>query len=570
MSQKPILNLLKKIYGDSQGTVAYEKFNSLMIDFPRKSEKHQESFSSADIVLITYGDSLISKSDNSPLKTLHSFCNSHLKNIVSTIHILPFFPYSSDDGFSVKDFHAVDEQLGSWDDIQALNGDFELMFDFVLNHISAQSGWFKSYLDGDDEFKDLAVETDPNLDLSLVTRPRSLPLLTPFKKKSGEEVHVWTTFSADQVDVNFASVSILVKMVEILLHYVAMGATILRLDAIAFLWKEIGTTCLHLENTHNMVKLFRLILDQVAPGVKILTETNVPHQENISYFGNGKDEAQMVYNFTLPPLLLHSFLKQDTSLFSSWVSTLQLESRENTFFNFTASHDGIGVRPLEGILDKADLDDIIKMVKANGGQVSYKHNTDGSESPYELNITYVDAYLRGDVGNDPHQAKRFLASQAIQLVLPGVPAVYIHSLLGTHNWKEGVRQTKRARTINRRKLYIEELEEELNDKSSFRSNIFYSYCDLIRNRIQQPAFHPKADFTVLNVEPRLFCIERKNEQQRIICLTNVTDQEITLSFEKEEFKPCNYDILLDETVKNDQLHFKPYQSRWLTVNSKTA
>ncbi|MCG8336675.1 MAG: sugar phosphorylase [Proteobacteria bacterium] len=570
MSQKRILNLLKKLYGDSQGTLAHEKINGLIINFPKKSEKYQESFSSADIVLITYGDSIKSKSKDSPLKTLHSFCNNHLKNIVSTIHILPFFPYSSDDGFSVKDFHAVDEHLGTWEDIQALNSDFELMFDFVLNHISAQSEWFRKYLDGDDEFKDLAIETDPNLDLSLVTRPRSLPLLTPVKKKSGEEVHVWTTFSADQVDVNFASVTILLKMVEILLHYVAMGATILRLDAIAFLWKEIGTTCLHLENTHNMVKLFRLILDEVAPDVKILTETNVPHPENISYFGDGKNEAQMVYNFTLPPLLLHSFLKKDTSLFSEWVSTLKLESRENAFFNFTASHDGIGVRPLEGILDKADLDEIIKMVKANGGQVSYKRNTDGSESPYELNITYVDAYLRGERGSDPYQASRFLASQAIQLVLPGVPAVYIHSLLGTHNWKEGVEQTKRARTINRRKLLIEELEEELADKSSFRSQIFYPYCELIRNRIQQPAFHPKADFNVLNIEPRLFCVERKNEQQKIICLTNVTDQEIAISRKNEDLIHCNYDILRGKTLEGDQLTFKPYQSCWLTVNPQTA
>ncbi len=570
MSHKPILNLLRKIYGDAKGNLAYEKINSHIIDFPKKSEKYQESFSPADVVLITYGDSIKSESQEPPLKTLHTFCTKHLKNLFSTIHILPFSPYSSDDGFSVKDFYAVDKHLGSWEDIKTLNGDFELMFDFVLNHISAQSEWFRLYLEENPDYKHLAIEADPDEDLSLVTRPRSLPLLTKIKKNSGKEAHVWTTFSADQVDINFGSVTILTKMIKILLFYVIMGATILRLDAIAFLWKEIGTTCVHLPNTHNIVKLFRLILDEVAPNVKILTETNVPHHENISYFGNGKDEAQMVYNFTLPPLLLYSFLKQDIEMFGDWVSSLRLESPENTFFNFTASHDGIGVRPLEGILPQEELDEIINMVKANGGQVSYKSNTDGSESPYELNITYVDACLRGEKNSDLNQAKRFIASQAIQLVLPGVPAIYIHSLLGTHNWQEGVSQTKRARTINRRKLFVEELEKELADSNSFRSSIFYPYLDLIKKRTQQPAFHPKADFKVLKLQPNLFAIKRAAVDQTVYCFTNISDQAFSLSLKEPEVDNCSFDIVSGEIVDIGSLHFEAFQSRWLTDNPQTA
>jgi sucrose phosphorylase len=162
----------------------------------------------------------------------------------------------------------------------------------------------------------------------------------------------------------------------------------------------------------------------VAPDVVIITETNVPHAENISYFGNGRDEAQLVYNFTLPPLLFYSFVKEDSTILSRWARDLHLPSSQNTFFNFTASHDGIGVRPLEGILPPEELQALIEIVNANGGKVSYKQNPDGTESPYELNITYVDAIL---ADQNSTRADKFLASQAIQYVLPGVPATYILS-----------------------------------------------------------------------------------------------------------------------------------------------
>ena len=213
-----------------------------------------------------------------------------------------------------------------------------------------------------------------------------------------------------------------------------------------------------------MVKLFRAILDLVAPDVMILTETNVPYAENISYFGNGRDEAQMVYNFTLPPLLFYSFVNEDTTVLSDWAKGLRLESSSNTFFNFTASHDGIGVRPLEGILPSQALDELVEVVKANQGQVSYKRNPDGSDSPYELNITYIDAIL---ADKESTRADRFLASQAIQYALPGVPATYIHSLLGSRNWVQGAQQTGRARTINRGKLQLNDVLNEFNDSDSF-------------------------------------------------------------------------------------------------------
>jgi glycosidase len=422
-----------------------------------------------------------------PLKTLHHFAADHFKEVFSGIHILPFFPYSSDDGFSVTDFQAVRPDLGSWGDIHSIGNDFHLMVDLVANHVSAESGWFQSYLAGEKGFDDLAIEVDSKADLSGVIRPRALPLLSAFTKQPDRQVHVWTTFSADQIDLNYDSLDVLENMVRILLFYVSQGAKIIRLDAIAYLWKNIGTSCIHLPQTHDMVRLFRKVLDLTAPGVVLVTETNVPHDENISYFGSGDDEAQMVYNFTLPPLLLYSLATGSARVFSDWARTLVPPSSRTAFFNFTASHDGIGVRPLEGILPSSEISRLADRVRQNGGHVSEKQNPDGSLSPYELNITYLDALKDPSVSTDLLQIPRFLASQAVALAIPGVPAVYIHSMLGSQNWTEGVRLTGRARTINRARLSADTVYAELADPGSRRARIYSSYADMLRVRSRQSA-----------------------------------------------------------------------------------
>jgi len=298
----------------------------------------------------------------------------------------------------------------------------------------------------------------------------------------------------------------------------------------------------------------------VAPDVIILTETNVPHDENISYFGDGRDEAQMVYNFTLPPLLFYSFVKEDASLLSQWARGLRLESEHNTFFNFTASHDGIGVRPLEGILDPEELNGLVDIVKANNGQVSYKKNPDGSESPYELNITYVDAIL---ADKSSTRAEKFLASQAIQYALPGVPATYIHSLLGSRNWIEGVGQTGRARTINREKLQVEKLISELNNPESFRARIFFPYLNLIKTRKKQSAFHPNAGFEILQIDPTVFGIKRYSQDQTIYALTNISSRPISVSLSETVPTGPTTDLITGETVNTTAFHLNPYQYMWL-------
>jgi glycosidase len=558
-----IQQILTDVYGEVAGRAAFDKILPIIKRHSDLKSRKKTHFSQEDIFLITYGDTL-NKTGEAPLETLYNFAESQFKDVFSTIHILPFFPYSSDDGFSVIDFFAVNPELGDWKDIQRLGRKFRLMFDLVLNHVSSKSAWFQNYLDEKSRYEDLAIEVDPSTDLSLVTRPRSLPLLTRFHKTSGNTVHVWTTFSADQIDLNYKSLDVFEKMINVLLFYVTKGAAVIRLDAVAYLWKEIGTSCIHLRQAHRMVQLFRKVLDVAAPDTLLITETNVPHPENVSYFGDGKNEAQMVYNFTLPPLLLYTFIRQDAGALSRWAECLRIDSPDNTFFNFTASHDGIGVRPLEGILAWDEIEKLMDIAKKNGGGVSYKKDPDGSNSPYELNITYVDALLNPENKNDPLHIPRFLASQAIQLVLPGVPAIYIHSILGSRNWLEGVRRTQRQRAVNREKLRVDDVLSQLKDPETFRSRIFYPFVHMIKTRKKQSAFHPKADFELLHIDPKVFVVVRRSKAQTIYTVTNVSSSRVNVSLSDAKAPSLMKDLITGDDFRTDAITLAPYQFLWLS------
>ena len=555
--------LLGKIYGENEAAWARELVAPLIESFAPLEKRRGELFDQRDVFLITYGDSL-KKSGERPLRTLRDFAVRRFKGVFDTIHILPFFPYSSDDGFSVMDFAAVNPELGDWPDIRAFGEDFGLMFDLVINHVSAKSDWFAKYLAQEEGFDELAIEVGPGVDLSMVVRPRTLPLLTEFTKKSGEKVRLWTTFSADQIDLNYRSPQVLEKMLAVLLLYLSQGATALRLDAIAYLWKEIGTSCIHLEQTRDVVRLIRTVVDRLAPGTVVITETNVPHEENVGYFGNGRDQAQMVYNFTLPPLLLYSIHKGDAKKLSDWAEGLSTPSDQCAFFNFTASHDGIGVRPLEGIVADEEIACLAEIVLKNGGRVSSKSNPDGSQSPYEFNIVYLDALRDPAASDGSTDIARFLVSQAVQYALPGVPATYIHSVLGSRNWGEGVEKTGMARSINREKLDADAVEKQLSDPDSFRSRVFYPYLEMIRIRRSQPAFHPNATFRVLRGDPRVFACERRCEEQTLFALANLSPQNVAVDLSGEMGGETLYDLFSEEDANVRDLELKPYQYLWLS------
>jgi sucrose phosphorylase len=522
-----ITDLIDKIYA---GTFPEATFARLLADIatareaiklPRKAHWDEQ-----DVVLITYADQF-READKPTLSTFSRFYQQHLQSTFPLVHLLPFFPWSSDDGFSVIDYHQVDPLCGDWQDIAQLHQETRLMFDFVCNHMSAHSAWFSHFLAQDPGWDDFFISMPPATDLSAVTRPRTSPLLTPFKMADGETRFIWTTFSADQIDLNFANPEVLLRMVNVLLDYLKRGADYVRLDAVGYMWKTPGTRCIHLEKTHQLVKLFRAIADQVAPGTVIITETNVPHQDNISYLGNGHDEAQMVYQFSLPPLVLHAIHTGSARALRQWASALDLSSNDTTFFNFLASHDGIGLNPARGILSEVEIVALVRDLALEGALVSYKNNPDGTTSPYEINVTYLDALNRED-DDDATRLKRFLLAHAILLVFPGVPAIYIQSILGGRNHYDGVRAAGHNRAINRQKYDLQQIEADLAGGNWLRQQVYTRLGQLIQLRRRQPAFHPDNPMTLYESENAVLVLRRHQPESAdgLLCVFNLSGRSV--------------------------------------------
>ncbi|MDU6467078.1 MAG: sugar phosphorylase [Enterobacter sp.] len=554
--------LINHIYGESFSDahldVLLTKLQQAAVNI---TEKRKSGWDEKDVVLITYADQISAKGEKA-LPVFTRFYNEWLSRTFSHVHLLPFYPWSSDDGFSVIDYHTVAPETGNWRDVAELKQSASLMFDFVCNHMSAKSEWFANYLAQKPGYEDFFISVDPETDLSAVTRPRALPLLTPFTLNDGSVRHLWTTFSDDQIDLNFASPLVLIAMVDVLLHYLMEGARYIRLDAVGFMWKIPGTTCIHLEQTHCLIQLFRAITDAVAPGTVIITETNVPHKDNISYFGDGENEAQMVYQFSLPPLVLHAVHRQDVKALCQWAGSLALPSSHTTWFNFLASHDGIGLNPLRGILPESEILSLVENLQQEGALVNWKNNPDGTRSPYEINVTYLDALSLQD-SSDEERIARFLLAHAVLLSFPGVPAVYIQSILGSRNDYEVVERLGYNRAINRKKYTAGQLDSELNNKKSIRYQIYSRLSEFIAIRRGERAFHPDSQAVFDAVGKQILKIIRVAENgERITALFNFSNKMQTVYEQTLSGK----ELLSGQDISGTELILNPWQVMWIKEN----
>ncbi len=526
-----------------------------------------QRWSESDILLIAYGDSLDNGS-RTPLQVMHSFLDTYLSEIVSAVHILPFFPYSSDDGFAVIDYTQVNPSLGDWSDIELISSEFDLMSDLVVNHVSSKSEWFQQFLKGEQPGCDYFITEDPETDLSSVTRPRSNPLLCPVTTPQGQQ-HVWATFSHDQIDLNFANPDVLLELLKIILLYVEKGTRYFRLDAVGYLWKSVGTSCIHQTKTHTLVKLLREILYLVCPKAILITETNVPNRENLTYFGNC-NEAHAIYNFSLPPLVVNALLQGRSDHLKTWMMSMPPAPQGCAYLNFTASHDGIGMRPTEGLLDEGEYRTFIQCMKEFGGEISMRAHSDGSESPYEVNISLFDAMKGTAKGPDKWQIQRFLCSQIIMMSLEGIPAFYIHILLATPNDREAVERTHHNRSINRHKWDYEQLQGLLNDPKSPQSIVFTELSRLIKIRRHQPAFHPNATQYTLHLKRSLFAFWRQSmsRDQSIFSIHNLTPRTQKVALRELNLIGTDpwFDLISGQEIEEGQTDFslKPYQSAWIT------
>ncbi len=532
------------------------------------AEEDLNKWSQNNVLLITYGDTFVRDGDR-PLTTLKAFLDKYLQETITGVHILPFFPYSSDDGFAVIDYCTVDPKLGTWEDAEAIANDYNLMFDLVVNHVSSQSEWFRQFQEQIPPGKDYFIEVDPETDVSEVVRPRSSPLLAKTQTKAGEK-HVWATFSHDQIDVNFANPDVLIEFIKIILFYLDRGAKYLRLDAIGYLWKELGTSCIHLPQTHSIIRLWREILQTIDPSVALITETNVPNRENLSYFGN-RNEAHMIYNFSLPPLLLNALLQGKSDHLKTWMMSMPPAPIGCAYFNFLASHDGIGLRPAEGLLSEDEYETLLKMMKQFGGEISMRGRSDGSQSPYEVNISLFDALKGTAKGEDNWQIQRFLCAQTVMMSIEGIPAFYVHSLLATPNDREALKRTGRNRSINRHQWDYNALECLLDNPDTPNAIVLRELSRLIQIRRRQPAFHPNAtQYTLHPMNKALFAFWRQSmtRDQSIFSIHNLSDrpQKLRLSALNLVITDAWYDLIGGQVF--DDIYatciLEPYQSAWIT------
>ena len=529
---------------------------------------HTNNWDEGNCVLITYGNT-VKKEGEQPLHTLRSFLNAQLRDVVDSVHILPFFPFSSDDGFAVMDYLSVNPAIGDWEDIEAISKEYKLMSDLVINHMSSRSMWFDNFKKRLDPGKDYFVESDPDADYSAVVRPRNSPVLTEVETADGTR-HVWSTFSADQVDLDFKNPEVLVEFVRIIRKYLNHGVTIFRMDAVPFLWKELGTSCIHLQQTHEIIKLLRTLIEHHSPNAIIICENNVPNRENLTYFGNA-NEAHVIYNFSLPPLLVHTLLSGDCRHLKTWMMSMPPAQNGTAYLNFIASHDGIGLRPLDGLLSDEERQQIVDKAQEFGGRVTFRRAREGYDKPYELNIALYDI-LKGTIadGEDEFGFARFICAHTIMLALEGIPAIYIQSLFGSRNDHNRVEHTGRARSINRHIWEAGQLEESLANEDSHHGKIFKELTRLIKIRRAQPAFHPNATQFTMHLGTEVFAFWRQsiNRDQSIFCLSNVTNQERIINLADINLIGTDEwnDLISGDVYSDlgDQLCLKPYQSVWIS------
>lgn len=571
--KETVLHHLNAIYSETSGDFSLDTLCDDIIRIMRldqdfkESIAHKNNWDQTDIVLITYGNS-VKKEGEAPLKTLHRFLNNEISGYINGVHILPFFPYCSDDGFAVMDYYEVNKALGDWEDIEAIASDYRLMADLVINHGSSSGTWFKNFIKGDGPGHDYFFTTSPSTPISQVVRPRTSPLLRETDTHDGTQ-YVWCTFSHTQVDFDFRNPEVLKEFINIVRFYLDKGVHIFRLDAVAFLWKKIGTNCLNLPETHEVVRLMRSLIQHVDPNAIIITETNIPNRENLSYFGNA-NEAHCIYNFSLPPLLVNTLVTGDCFYLKQWLMSMPPAQHGTAYFNFIASHDGIGLRPAEGLLSEAEIASLISTMQQFGGRISWREGENGVKKPYEINISLFDALQGTTSGKDEWNIDRFICANAIMLALEGIPGIYIHSLLATSNDLEKLEHTEQNRSINRHEWDEAALMSELSTPSSQHAQVSELLKKLIHLRKQQRAFHPNATQFTLHLGEKLFGFWRQSmdRRQSIFCIYNISDTEQPLRIANlnlvvtDRWWDLISGVILDGS--SDMITVAPYQVLWIT------
>lgn len=466
------------------------------------------------VMLITYADSL-----GHNLKDLDRILETYFKEAVAGVHVLPFFPSSGDRGFAPMDYHKVDPAFGDWGDVERLAEKYYLMFDYMINHISAQSGYYKDFLEKKDasgyhdlfiRYKDFWEDGEPTeeqVDAIYKRKPRAPYVDAHFADGTTEKV--WCTFDEEQIDINCKSDTAKAFIRDNLTDMCRHGAALIRLDAFAYATKKAGTSCFFIEpDVWELLRECEEILDSY--GVTILPEI---HEH---YTMQKKIEAQdfYVYDFALPMLLINALYYGQSRYLKHW-----LEICPRKQFTTLDTHDGIGVVDVKDLLPDEEIlrtkDDIFRF----GANVKKVYNTAAYNNLdiYQVNCTYYSA-----LGDDDAS---YLIARAVQFFAPGIPQVYYVGLLAGRNDLKLLEETKVGRNINRHYYTEEEIAQEV------KRPVVEKLLKLMKFRNEYPAFDGD------------FLLEDCGEKELVIVRTSGGYQaRLWCDFGTKEYRVTYYDL----------------------------
>lgn len=401
------------------------------------------------IMLITYADSM-----GHDLKELKNVLDRYFSGAVGGVHILPFFPSSGDRGFAPMDYTKVDTAFGTWEDVEDLSEDYYLMFDYMINHISAQSPYYKDFLEKKDssQYRDLFIRykdfwengepTAAEVDAIYKRKPRAPYADAEFADGTSEKV--WCTFDEEQIDINVKSDTakkFIRNNLETLAHH---GASIIRLDAFAYATKKAGTSCFFIEP--DVWDILKECTDVLEPlDVEILPEIHEHYTMPLKIASKG----YYVYDFALPMLLLNAIYYGNTRYLADW-----LEKSPAHQFTTLDTHDGIGVVDVKDLLPDAEIERTKEDIFSKGANVKKIYNTAAYNNLdiYQVNCSYYSA-----CGDDDNA---YLTARAVQFFARGIPQVYYVGLLAGRNDLKLLEETKVGRNINRHYYTVQEIEKE--------------------------------------------------------------------------------------------------------------
>ncbi len=539
--------------------------NSDIANLKKPFSEHLWDSSSA--VLITYPDA-VSRKGETTLKTLSELLSRKIGGLANIVHILPFLRSTSDGGFAVSSHQELEDKFGGWEDIKNISEKYYLMSDLILNHVSSSHKWVQEFIQSKEPGSNYILSPEKIIGWEKVIRPRNSALFITLSTKEGVK-NAWTTFGADQIDLNWQNPSILVEFLKLIALYLRNGITWLRLDAVAFIWKEKNTSCLHRQQVHQIVKFLRYLLEELLPNPVIITETNVPESENLSYLRSG-DEAHLAYNFPLPPLLLEALISNKADLLNKWLSNWPIFPPKTSFLNFTASHDGVGLRALEGLMDKERFHSLLVNCEKRGGLISHRRMENGEDTPYELNISWWSAMADGGIDPSFLQLQRFLLSQLLTMAIQGVPAFYLQSILASNNDFQSFGRSGQRRDLNREKFEADRLFYQLEDSQSLPSQILSVLKSAMKKRSQLESFHPESPMECLTIgRSDLIILRRGETKDKIWAIHNMTSSKLSLFLTDKLLGPnfksseSYIDCLNNKLITDMQMELSPYNVKWL-------